>query len=76
MTTMIPETARATDGQLRLWREFQEMPGLRLTLGQACRLTGVGPAAGVEALQGLIDAGVLRRVGVFYIRADLDSFVA
>lgn len=76
MTTITTEPARATEEQLRLWREFQEMPGLRVTLGQACRLCGLTPAAAVEALQGLIDAGVLRQVGPFYFRADLNSFAA
>jgi hypothetical protein len=76
MTTSIPEPARATDVQLRIWCEFRDMPGLRLTLEQTCRLCGLDSAGGTAALQGLVDAGVLRQVGPFYLRADLDAFVA
>ena len=75
MTTLLQPT-RTTSEQLRIWREFRELPGLRLTLGQACRLFDLEPICGAEALQGLIDAGVLRQVGPFYLRADLDSFAA
>lgn len=75
MTTILQPT-RTTNEQLRIWREFREMPGLRLTLGQACRLFDLEPASSAEALQGLIDAGVLRQVGPFYLRADLESHVA
>lgn len=67
---------RTTEVQIRIWSEFREMPGLRLTLGQACRLFGLDPADGAEAMQSLVDAGVLRQIGPFYLRADLDAFVA
>lgn len=36
MTEIIPE--KSTELHIRVWAEFQTMPGLRLTLGQACRL--------------------------------------
>jgi len=74
--TTTPAALQASDVQIRIWSEFQEMPGLRITLGQACRLFGLNPAEGADALQGLIDAGVLRQVGPFYLRADLGAFVA
>lgn len=73
-TTASP--VRATEMQIRIWSEFREMPGLRLTLGQACRLFDLDPEGGAEAMQALVDAGVLRQVGPFYLRADLGAFVA
>jgi hypothetical protein len=67
---------RATDLHFRIWAEFRTMPGLRLTSEQACRLFGGEPNDVVDALQDLVDAAVLRRVGPFYIRADFGSFAA
>ena len=61
---------------VRIWSEFHEMPGLRLTLGQACRLLNGEPAAVERALQDLVDADALRLIGPYYVRADLDRFTA
>jgi hypothetical protein len=60
----------------RVWNEFLEMPGLRLTLEQACRLWGFDEATGASILQDLVDAAVLRQIGPYYIRADLGRFSA
>ncbi len=65
-----------TELHVRIWSEFQEMPGLRLTLGQAVRLLSADPAKDVAALEDLIDAAVLRRIGPYYVRADLGRFTA
>ena len=66
----------AKDLHYRVWNEFLEMPGLRLTLGQACRLWSVDEATGASILQDLVDAAVLRQIGPYYIRADLSRFSA
>jgi len=62
------------DLNLRICAEFQEMPGLQLTLEQACRLWAVDRARGAEVLQKLVDAAVLRQVGPYYLRSDLSRF--
>ena len=45
----------------RVRGEFREMPGLTLTLAQACRLWSLGPLACTEVLTQLVDAGFLCR---------------
>ncbi len=58
----------------RIQGEYMEMPGLRLTAGQAQRLWGIG-ATECEALIGaLVEAGVLARTadGAF-VRRDANS---
>jgi hypothetical protein len=67
--------AHVTDLHYRIWKEFLEMPGSRMTLAQACRLFGGGPRVVERALQDLVDAAVLRQIGPYYLRADLDRFV-
>jgi hypothetical protein len=67
---------RATALHFRIWSEFYTMPGLRLTLAQACRLFGGRPSEVVAALGDLVDASVLRQIGPYYIRADFASFTA
>jgi beta-phosphoglucomutase-like phosphatase (HAD superfamily) len=74
MTELHP--IQASDLHYRIWSEFLEMPGLRLTLEQACRLCGFDRPTGVRILQDLVDAAVLRQVGPHYIRADLGRFSA
>jgi len=74
MTDVLP--GRHTDLHIKLWTEFQEMPGLRLTLGQASRLLDADPGHVVTALDDLIDAAVLRRVGPYYVRADWGRYTA
>jgi hypothetical protein len=67
---------RATDLHFRIWNEFVEMPGTKLTLEQVCRLADDEPVRVARALQDLIDAGVLCRIGPYYIRKDLSRFTA
>lgn len=45
----------------RIYSEYLEMPGLRLTSPQAQRLLGVEAAVCTSALDLLVDAGFLRR---------------
>jgi hypothetical protein len=61
---------------IRIWSEFHTMPGLRLTQDQACRLIGGAKTEVVEALQALVDAGVLRQIGPYYVRADFGRYTA
>jgi hypothetical protein len=67
---------KATDLHFRIWAEFRTMPGLRLTRNQACRLFGGQSKEVIDALQDLVDAGVLRQIGPYYLRADIGSFTA
>jgi hypothetical protein len=54
--------AQATDDVLRRVKgEFLEMPGLRLTVAQACRLWGLDVASCNALLGELIDANFLFR---------------
>lgn len=64
------------DLRFRIWSEFLEMPGLRLTFAQACRLWAIDRATGETVLQDLVDAAVLRQIGPYYMRADLGRFSA
>jgi hypothetical protein len=41
--------------------EFDEMPGMRLTLPQACRLWGLGPADAERVVGRLVERGLLSR---------------
>ena len=68
--------ASATALQFRIWGEFHAMPGLRVTQDQLCRLMGDDRADVVEALRGLVDAGVLRQIGPYFVRADIDRYTA
>ena len=45
------------------------MPGLRLTLAQACRLWNVDPATSLDVLNRLVDEQFLRLSGPHYVRA-------
>ena len=54
----------------RVCQEFREMPGVRLTLQQACRLWSVQNATARQTLEHLVGARVLRRHGVHYLRAE------
>ena len=47
----------------RIHSEFEEMPGLSLTLGQAARLFGLPPSIASRILDRLTDARVLRQTG-------------
>ena len=57
---MTPEQNRPTDEVLRrVQGEFLEMPGLRLTGAQACRLWGLDAAVCEALLGALVDAKFL-----------------
>ena len=45
----------------RVQAEYREMPGLSLTLPQACRLLALGPSSCSAVLEALVDTGVLFR---------------
>ena len=53
----------------RVHGEYMEMPGLRLTLAQACRLWNVDPATSLDVLNHLVDEQFLRVSGPHYVRA-------
>ena len=67
---------KSTGLHIRVWGEFQTMPGLRLTLEQGCRLFDSTPSDVETVFNDLIDASVLRQVGPYYIRADFGDFTA
>jgi DNA-binding IclR family transcriptional regulator len=55
----------------RLIGEFDEMPGLRLSLAQASRLFGLPEAAVLRILTNLTDKGTLQRnASGFYMRRE------
>ena len=59
---MAPQSVRPIDEVLRrVQGEFMEMPGLRLTEAQACRLWGLDQAACGALLGALVDAKFLYR---------------
>ena len=62
---------------VRIRGEFNEMPGLCLTLQQAQRLWALDCATCAAALDGLTSEGFLRRnaAGV-YLRSDLPTLIA
>ena len=53
----------------RVHGEYMEMPGLRLTLAQACRLWNVDQATSLDVLNQLVDEQFLRLSGPHYVRA-------
>jgi hypothetical protein len=64
-------TSVPTDDRLlrRVHGEYMEMPGLRLTLEQACRLWNVDTATSLMVLTHLVDEQFLRVNGAHYVRA-------
>ena len=65
-----PITAFTDDRLLRrVHGEFMEMPGLRLTLAQACRLWNVDATTSRDVLNQLVDEQFLRLSGPHYMRA-------
>jgi hypothetical protein len=51
------------DVHVRIHAEYEEMPGLKLTLAQASRLFNLEPARCAEALGALVGDGRLRTDG-------------
>ncbi len=56
----------------RIVGEYLEMPGLNLTIPQACRLWNLDRDACTQMLDTLVATGFLRRSGDRYLRADGD----
>ena len=54
----------------RVRGEFNEMPGLQLTLAQASRLWNTDLTVSQRVLDGLVETSFLRRSGARYVRAD------
>ncbi len=69
MMRHVPHPRR--DITARISQEYQEMPGLQLTLVQAVRLFDTDPYTVEAALDRLVASSVLRHIGAFYVRADL-----
>jgi hypothetical protein len=61
---------RPSDLCPRIRAEYLEMPGLNLTLPQACRLWSTEPWLCRDALEILVDSGFLVRTGDRYQRRD------
>jgi DNA-binding IclR family transcriptional regulator len=59
----VNEVLRSDPQLLRLWHEFAEMPGLRLTIAQAQRLCALDRATCAELLESLVSARLLVRGG-------------
>ena len=57
------------DLHVRIHAEYQEMPGLKLTLAQASRLFNLEPKRCAEALNALVDGGLLRTDGRAFLHA-------
>lgn len=58
------------DLHVRIRAEYQEMPGLKLTLAQASRLFNLEPARCATALEALVHRGVLRADGNLFLDAN------
>lgn len=54
----------------RIVGEYLEMPGLNLTLSQACRLWNLERPQCTHMLDTLLASGFLRKSGETYLRAD------
>lgn len=54
----------------RIVGEYLEMPGLNVTIPQACRLWTIEPSRCARVLDTLLETGFLRKSGATYIRAD------
>lgn len=62
-------TADERDLHVRIHAEYEEMPGLKLTLPQAARLFNLEPARCAQALDALVNVGVLRTDGRTFLHA-------
>jgi hypothetical protein len=67
---VIDKDTVALDLWQRVCAEYLEMPGLQLTLPQACRLWNTNPEVGRHVLDSLVDSAFLRRSGPLYVRAE------
>ncbi|HLG57605.1 MAG TPA: hypothetical protein VI485_19840 [Vicinamibacterales bacterium] len=69
-------SATRHDLERRVWGEYLEMPGHRLTVPQACRLWAADAETSTMVLERLVRRGFLRRIGPYYFRADLGRLSA
>jgi hypothetical protein len=69
---LMDRLAACTDRALctRIVGEFLDMPGLSLTIPQACRLWGIDRPRCEHVLDVLLGSGFLRKSGDRYLRAD------
>jgi hypothetical protein len=70
---MLTERVTACEEQAlctRIIGEFLEMPGLNVTIPQACRLWGIDRPRCVRVMDMLLASGFLRRSGDMYVRAE------
>lgn len=60
----------------RIIGEYLEMPGLSITIPQACRLWIIDPPQCEHLLDTLLASGFLRKSGNTYVRADGGRYAA
>jgi hypothetical protein len=60
----------------RIIGEYLEMPGLNVTISQACRLWDIDRPRCARLLDTLLTSGFLRRSGEGYVRADAGRHAA
>lgn len=60
----------------RIVAEYLEMPGLNVTLPQACRLWNIDRPRCTQLLDKLLASGFLRKSGESYLRADAGRYAA
>jgi DNA-binding GntR family transcriptional regulator len=71
--TRVQTVMRRTDLTARVQAEFNDMPGMRLTLAQACRLWGVDRVIAKRVLDRLVDERFLCLLGDVYLRRESDQ---
>lgn len=67
------DRARACEDKMlctRIVAEYLEMPGLNVTISQACRLWAIERPRCARLLNTLLASGFLRMSGECYVRAD------
>ncbi len=62
-------TSDERDLRVRIHAEYQEMPGLKLTLAQASRLFNLEPGRCAQVLDALVNGGLLRTDGDTFLHA-------
>jgi hypothetical protein len=62
-------TPEERDLHVRIHAEYEEMPGLKLTLAQASRLFNLAPERCAKALDTLVSVGLLRAEGNTFLHA-------
>jgi hypothetical protein len=71
MPDVVQKRFAAIDDDLsrRVCAEYRAMPGLQLTVAQACRLWNTDMRVGRQVLDALVDSAFLCRRGPLYVRA-------